>query len=404
MARIRKRGKTWSFEIERKGSNRKSYHGSGFRTKKEASEKAKEIELQLANGQISVYDTSLTVVELYNSWLEVEIMPQNIDIETKKRYLRRRDIIEQYFGDTLVSDMVRSKYQKFLNFYGEHYELNELGRMNANIVKAVEFAKADKIPIDDSFLKNIKLNSKRERKHPDRKFLHSQADYERVVEYLLLFMDYRKSVVPHVLYFQFAIGLRPGETLALKWADVDFENQEVYTHSRWSSHKHVIVPPKNDYHYRRINYRNPSVRKVPVNSQAIKVLKDLKELQEKILKTLNIKNEQDFVFFQYGSKWPVPDESTLNKALKKILKKLEIYPIITSYGARHTYGSIKVREGVPLEVLAKWFGHKDTTMLRETYIHLLQETKDEWAEIEKGKSFGQSFGQSKSGQEKSLLE
>ncbi len=79
---------------------------------------------------------------------------------------------------------------------------------------------------------------------------------------------------------------------------------------------------------------------------------------------------------------------------------MEIDPIITSYGARHTYGSIKVREGVPLEVLAKWFGHKDTTMLRETYIHLLQETKDEWAEIEKGKSFGQS----KSGQEKSLLE
>jgi len=37
-------------------------------------------------------------------------------------------------------------------------------------------------------------------------------------------MDYRKSVVLHVLYIQFMIGLRPGETLALKWSDVDFEN------------------------------------------------------------------------------------------------------------------------------------------------------------------------------------
>ncbi|MGT2810462.1 hypothetical protein [Streptococcus intermedius] len=36
-----------------------------------------------------------------------------------------------------------------------------------------------------------------------------------------------------------------------------------------------------------------------------------------------------------------------------------------------------VNEVLPLEGLAKWFGHKDTTMLRETSIHLLQETKDE---------------------------
>lgn len=54
------------------------------------------------------------------------------------------------------------------------------------------------------------------------------------------------------------------------------------------------------------------------------------------------------------------------------------------YGAtRHTYGSIKVQEGVPLEVLAKWFGHKDTIILRETYIHLMKERKDEWFEKEK---------------------
>lgn len=43
---------------------------------------------------------------------------------------------------------------------------------------------------------------------------------------------------------------------------------------------------------------------------------------------------------------------------------------ITAYGARHTYGSVKVQEGVPLEVLAKWFGHKDTSMLRSIYIYI----------------------------------
>ena len=116
MARIRKRGKTWSFEIERKGKGEKSYHGSGFRTKKEASDKAKEIELQLASGQLTVYENPLTLVELFDSWLEVEILPQKLDIDTKKRYKRRREVIKNYFGDMLVSDIVRSNYQKFINF------------------------------------------------------------------------------------------------------------------------------------------------------------------------------------------------------------------------------------------------------------------------------------------------
>lgn len=49
----------------------------------------------------------------------------------------------------------------FINWYGMTYEINEVGRMNANIKKAVEFAKADKILIDDRFLLNIKLNSKK---------------------------------------------------------------------------------------------------------------------------------------------------------------------------------------------------------------------------------------------------
>ncbi|MGT2888346.1 tyrosine-type recombinase/integrase [Streptococcus didelphis] len=66
-----------------------------------------------------------------------------------------------------------------------------------------------------------------------------------------------------------------------------------------------------------------------------------------------------------------------------IIRELGITPIIIAYGARHTYGSVKVQEGVPLEVLAKWFGHKDTSMLRSIYIHLLDETKNEWFEREK---------------------
>ena len=66
------------------------------------------------------------------------------------------------------------------------------------------------------------------------------------------------------------------------------------------------------------------------------------------------------------------------------MRDLNIHLIITAYGARHTYGSVKIQEGVPIEVLARWFGHKDTATLREVYLHLMRETEDEWSQREKG--------------------
>lgn len=384
MARVRKRGDTWSFEIA-KNKKHPAVSKSGFKTRKLAEKEARRVEVLLEEGRYSESQVELTLGELFDKWLTVEIEPQNLDIETKKRYRKRKKWIDDYFGDILVTQILRSQYQMFLNKYGEHYEINEVGRMNANIQKAVEFAKADLLDIDDRFLLNIKLNSQKRPKDVDKKYLHSRSDYDRVIEYLLLYMDYRKSVVPYIIYFQFEIGLRPGETLALTWPDIDFENQEVYTHSRWSSSKHKIVPAKNDHLYRKLNRRNPSVRRVPVSFRAMQVFRELKEIQDKILNLLGLENPDQFVFFQIGAKWPVPDESTLNSKLKKILKELKIEPLITVYGARHTYGSVKVQEGVPLEVLAKWFGHKDTSTLRETYIHLLEETRDEWFEWEKNR-------------------
>lgn len=107
---------------------------------------------------------------------------------------------------------------------------------------------------------------------------------------------------------------------------------------------------------------------------------------------LGVNNPEGYVFFQAGAKWELPDESSVNKRVKKIIKELGIKPVITAYGARHTYGSVKVQEGVPLEVLARWFGHKDTSMLRSIYIHLLDETRNEWFEREKI-SGGQIGGQ-----------
>lgn len=61
------------------------------------------------------------------------------------------------------------------------------------------------------------------------------------------------------------------------------------------------------------------------------------------------------------------------KVLRGIVQELNIVPIITTKGARHTYGSFLWHRGYDLGIIAKILGHKDISMLIEVYGHTLEE-------------------------------
>ena len=88
---------------------------------------------------------------------------------------------------------------------------------------------------------------------------------------------------------------------------------------------------------------------------------------------MNIVNKDSLVFQHYGYIHDVPDIATVNKAIKVMLTELDIVPIITTKGARHTYGSYLWHNNIDLGVIAKILGHKDISMLVEVYGHTLEE-------------------------------
>ncbi|HFR2765231.1 tyrosine-type recombinase/integrase [Streptococcus agalactiae] len=57
--------------------------------------------------------------------------------------------------------------------------------------------------------------------------------------------------------------------------------------------------------------------------------------------------------------------------LGKLIGKLEIESKMSSTGARHTYRSYLLANGVDIWAVAKLMGHKDIKQLIETYGHLL---------------------------------
>lgn len=81
----------------------------------------------------------------------------------------------------------------------------------------------------------------------------------------------------------------------------------------------------------------------------------------------------NYVFQHYGLKKEIPTNASSNKILRKVLNSLEIKPVITIYGARHTRATYLITKGLPLDVVVKVLGHSVEELTR-TYRHLLSET------------------------------
>ncbi|HEV5931821.1 TPA: tyrosine-type recombinase/integrase [Streptococcus pneumoniae] len=356
----KQRGKKrlWSFSIRERSKS--LLHKSGFKTKREAKIEAEKVLHKLNTG--SVLSSSMTLSELYNEWLDLKILPSNRSVVTKKKYLMRKKVIERLFGNKPVSQIKPSEYQKIMNEYGETVSRNFLGRLNSCIRASIQMAIADKVIIED-FTAYVELFSSKSGQKVEEKYLHAESDYQKVLVYLKNKFDYQKSIVPYVIYFLFKTGMRFSELIALTWDEVDELNEQLKTYRRYNTAIHKFTPPKN----------NTSIRLVPIASDMLSLLKTLKILQLKTNKELNIDNENNLIFQHFGYVYDVPDIATVNKAIKVMLKELQIFPLITTKGARHTYGSYLWHNNIDLGVIAKILGHKDISMLIDVYGHTLEE-------------------------------
>ncbi|HGK9392667.1 TPA: tyrosine-type recombinase/integrase [Streptococcus pneumoniae] len=356
----KQRGKKrlWSFSIRERSKS--LLHKSGFKTKREAKIEAEKVLHKLNTG--SVLSSSMTLSELYNEWLDLKILPSNRSVVTKKKYLMRKKVIERLFGNKPVLQIKPSEYQKIMNEYGETVSRNFLGRLNSCIRASIQMAIADKVIIED-FTAYVELFSSKSGQKVEEKYLHAESDYQKVLVYLKNKFDYQKSIVPYVIYFLFKTGMRFSELIALTWDEVDELNEQLKTYRRYNTAIHKFTPPKN----------NTSIRLVPITSDMLSLLKTLKILQLKTNKELNIDNENNLIFQHFGYVYDVPDIATVNKAIKVMLKELQIFPLITTKGARHTYGSYLWHNNIDLGVIAKILGHKDISMLIDVYGHTLEE-------------------------------
>lgn len=374
MASVRylKRGKKnlWTYTIRDETSKTIAYK-SGFDTKKKAQIEAEKL-LRKLNRGFSL-NNKMPLYQLYQEWLNLKILPSKRSQTTKNKYIMRKEIIKKLFGDTPVSQITPSKYQRIMNDYGKTVTRDTLSRLHTCIKECIKTAQADKIFIED-FTFFAELFSSKESQSAEEKYIHSEKDLNNIIKYIKQKMDYRKSAVPFIIYFLFKTGMRFGELIALTWEDINFNEKVIRTYRRYNTSTRQFVPPKNQ----------TSIRNIPISDEEINILKALKQEQVRLNNELRIININNFIFQHYGYVQDIPNNATVNKELRKILIRLDISPIITTKGARHTYGSFLWHNQIDLGVIARILGHKDISMLVEVYGHTLQEKiNDEFDNVRK---------------------
>lgn len=156
-------------------------------------------------------------------------------------------------------------------------------------------------------------------------------------------------------------GMRPGESAALTWADVDFEHNEIHVHNAMESGASKIKGPKTE----------AGVRDIPIHSDLVW---RLREAQGKSFAP---------VFPNRAGKHM--DDATMYRRWKAFYRELDIHcgaevyrnkiiahaiaQDLTPYCLRHTFCTDLQRAGVPLNVAKDLMGHSDISVTANIYTH-----------------------------------
>jgi len=165
-------------------------------------------------------------------------------------------------------------------------------------------------------------------------------------------------------------GLRPGEVIALQWADIDFQSGKLSITKAGQYIKGMgsfVKSPKN----------NSSKRGLKLPDIALYKLNELKK--EQTLERLAIGNQwinNDNIFAQWNGE-PI-FYSTIGQWFTKWLPKTDL-PKITFHGLRHSNASLLIAHGTNIATVSKRLGHSRISTTSDIYTHAISKMDEEAA-------------------------
>lgn len=179
-------------------------------------------------------------------------------------------------------------------------------------------------------------------------------------------VDQNKHNRYYCLYnFQYFMGCRKGESLALNWNDINFDNNTVKINKTIAQQlkgiPYKLTPPKT----------KNSIRTIKMPDKLVKIMRD---------RYARVSKEENFsrTNFVFGDEQPLGIKYI--GVLFKQYAEFAGVPVIRIHDLRHSHASFLINKGANIKAIASRLGDNVETVLG-VYTHLFFETEDELVKI-----------------------
>lgn len=185
-------------------------------------------------------------------------------------------------------------------------------------------------------------------------------------------------LLQHNIFFQLALfcGLRRGETVALKWQDIDFDAGTVSINKSTA-----IVDGKR---YQKTPKNRTSERVISIPRHVLTMLRRYRlEYNTYRMRIGSQWTGSGHIFIQWNGAQMHP--STPDSAMRKVIDRYngshkEPLPHVTPHGLRHTSATLLISQNVDIRTVSNRLGHAQTSTTMNIYTHALQKKDEQAAE------------------------
>ncbi|PZO95420.1 MAG: site-specific integrase [Streptococcus pyogenes] len=308
---------------------------------------------QMIDERLSVKNyKNLTFGKLVNEWKESHAKTvKNRTMHVYKNPLKK---IQDFIDDNVLVKNIDVKIlQSFVDSLKGKYADNTvnltLQPLNLILEYAIRMEYIDNNPFDKVVRPKRKKASKKEL---EEKYMESSKFKDIITEMRTYSASSHVSNFAEVIYLT---GMRPGELLALRWIDIDFDAKKIRIQHTLdysvNGHAHAVLSSAKT---------DESERTIDAPDRVINIL--IEELNYQRLEGM----ENEFVFIsKTGNHLSI---NTINRRIKKSSMKLYGFTV-TSHNFRHAHVTLLAEMGIPLKAIMDRVGHSDVNTTIKIYTH-----------------------------------
>ena len=329
----------------------------GFKSKDEALEAYLNYKLKIVKGEYEPLNKKkLTFKQLFESWEKVyKTTVKESTYAVTMRYFNNH--ILSALGNIYIEKITVAECQKAVNEWFEEAP-HTFDRFIHYASKVFKYGIDMELLTSNPMEKVIKPKLK-ERPQQYQEFY----DKDELNKFLSCA---KKCNFRYFVYFRLLAytGMRKGESLALKWSDIDFETNTI-------SITRNVTTGLNNRPYISNGKTANSVRRIPVDSETMNYLKEWRYCQQKdmLKKGFNFLDADNYIFPTINN--GITSLSKPRQWNKSICDKFGLRRI-KIHGFRHTHASLCYSAGLNAKEIQKRLGHADSKTTMNVYTHVMK--------------------------------